>query len=302
MGTPARLLIVAALAAPALAACADDGAGVQTGSAVGSASGTESSGSLAEQDLTGTSDDALVQSAVTAYATQVRAQAAGMVPDVKLLTDAVRAGNLEAAKAAYAPSRQRWERIEPVAGLVEGFDAASDSRVDDFSSPDDAAFTGWHRIEYLLWEKEDVAGAKPFADKLDAEVARLQTELPKVDITAAAVALGAGELIEEVSKGKITGEEDRYSHTDLWDFAANVEGAKDIITLLTPALQKLDPALLTTLNTKFAAVDATLGKYRDGNGWKPYTALTPADRDTLKAGLGGLSESLAQLPGKLGIK
>ena len=41
--------------------------------------------------------------------------------------------------------------------------------------------------------------------------------------------MGASELIEEVSQGKITGEEDRYSKTDLWDFHANLEGSQAVI-------------------------------------------------------------------------
>ena len=70
----------------------------------------------------------------------------------------MRAGDLEAAKAAYAPSREAWERIEPIAGLIEEIDGAVDARVDDFEGPNDPTFTGWHRLEYLLWEKNTTEG------------------------------------------------------------------------------------------------------------------------------------------------
>ncbi|HKH24487.1 MAG TPA: EfeM/EfeO family lipoprotein [Acidimicrobiales bacterium] len=87
--------------------------------------------------------------AAAEYKTWVLAQVAETIAATTTFTDAVRSGDVEGAKAAFAPSRQGWERIEPVAGLVEQIDGAVDARVDDFSGVDDPAFTGWHRLEYL---------------------------------------------------------------------------------------------------------------------------------------------------------
>src|SRR5262249_33230648 len=157
----------------------------------------------------------------------------------KTFTDAVRAGDVAAAKAAFAPSRYPWEAIEPIAGLVSDIDSAVDSRVDDFKSADDPAWTGWHKLEYLLWVKGDISaasGAPALADGLDRALATLKADVAGLQIPPAAIPSGAAELIEEVSGGKITGEEDRYSHTDLWDFAANVEGSKKAWDLLKPAV------------------------------------------------------------------
>ncbi len=84
------------------------------------------------------------------------------------------------------------------------------------------------------------------------------------------LAIGAAELIEEVSQGKITGEEDRYSKTDLWDFNANLEGSQALITLLTPALEEADPNLLARINAGFAELNETLATFRDGDGWVLY--------------------------------
>ncbi len=294
-----------------LAACGgnDDGSTVRDGDAItGSASGAASgvgggSGSgLSATDVEGTgagNDDPVVQAAAQEYRLYVEGQVAEMITLTKAFTDAVRAGDVAAAQAAFAPSRQAWEGMEPIAGLVPDIDAKVDARVDDFASPDDPEWTGWHRLEYLLWEKNTTDGAAPVADQLDADLAALRDQLPDVDITPLAMARGAAELIEEVSTGKIQGEEDRYSGTDLWDFAANVAGAKQIVTLLTPALQAKDPELLATIQEQLAAVEAGLAPYRDGDGWKPYSSLTEADKDRLQADLGALSESLAQVPGTL---
>jgi iron uptake system component EfeO len=245
----------------------------------------------------------LVVDAVDGYRDYVDANVQETIDLTTVFTDAVRAGDVEAAKAAFAPSRQGWERIEPVAALIEEIDGAVDARVDDFESETDPAWTGWHRIEYILWEENTTEGADEFADQLDEDLQTLQEELPDVDITGLAMARGASELIEEVSSGKITGEEDRYSHTDFWDFAANVEGSREVIDLLTPALQEADSELVNQLDDEFDAVEEDLEPYQtpDG-GYVSFTELTKQDKQQMKADLAVLSETLAQVPGVLGLE
>jgi iron uptake system component EfeO len=168
----------------------------------------------------------LADKAATEYQAYAVEQTTELVRLVKTFTDAVRAGDLQAAQAAYAPSRVPWERIEPLAGLVEEIDGKVDARVDDFAGVDDAAFTGWHRLEHLLFEKNTTDGGAPFADQLEKDIATLNQQMPTLEVKPVDVAVGAAELIEEVSEGKITGEEDRYSKTDLWDFDANLQGSQ----------------------------------------------------------------------------
>ncbi|MGH9229142.1 MAG: iron uptake system protein EfeO [Acidimicrobiales bacterium] len=247
-------------------------------------------------------DNPLVADAVAEYQAWVAEQVDLTIAATKTFTDAVRSGDLEGAKAAYAPSRQGWERIEPIAGLVEEIDGAVDARVDDFEGVDDPAFTGWHRLEYLLWEQGTTDGGAPFADQLDADLQTLRTELTAMEIPPAALAVGSAELIEEVSTGKITGEEDRYSGTDLWDFAANVEGAEHGFELLEPAIQAEDAALVSTIEGLFAELDGQLGAYRDGEGYQPYGALTDDDKTEMQTTLAELSENLATVAGVLGLE
>lgn len=283
------------------------------GNESGSGSG---SGSLADQDLSAGTDDPLVLRAVADYERYVAGQVGELVPLTRTLTDAVRAGDLPAAQAAYAPSREPWERIEPIAGLIEEIDGKVDARVDDYASVDDPDFTGWHRLEYLLFEQQTTQGAAPFADRLDTDLATLQTELAMLEIPPPAVAIGAAELIEEVSEGKITGEEDRYSKTDLWDFGGNVEGAQAVIGVLTPALQQADPGLLADIEAGFSDLNSSLDPLRAGEGWVLYcrqddefpsprcpgVTVERATVDRLKAQLAGLSEDLALVAGALGLQ
>lgn len=301
---------------------ADDGAAVtQPGAtATASGSGTGSGGSAASgldgQNLGGTTDNPLVQNAVAEYKAYATQQIDEGITLTRTFTDAVRAGDLAAAQAAYAPSRVPWERIEPLAGLVEEIDGAVDARVDDFASPDDPAFTGWHRLEYLLFAQNTTEGAAPFADKLDADLQTLKTQFAALEVPPVAVPVGAAELIEEVSSGKITGEEDRYSKTDLYDFNANLEGSRAAIERLRPALAQADPALLQRIDTGFADLDRSLAPLRDGDGWKLYCLENdqyPSPRcpgvtvpqstvDTLTAQLASLSEDVSLTAGALKLR
>jgi iron uptake system component EfeO len=309
-------MIATVLGLTVLATACGSGEGGQTrgeGNESGSGSG---SGSLADQDLSAGTDDPLVLQAVADYERYVAGQVGELVPLTRTFTDAVRAGDLPAAQAAYAPSREPWERIEPIAGLIEEIDGKVDARVDDYASVDDPDFTGWHRLEYLLFEQQTTQGAAPFADRLDTDLATLQTELAMLEIPPPAVAIGAAELIEEVSEGKITGEEDRYSKTDLWDFGGNVEGAQAVIGVLTPALQQADPGLLADIEAGFSDLNSSLDPLRAGEGWVLYcrqddefpsprcpgVTVERATVDRLKAQLAGLSEDLALVAGALGLR
>ena len=294
-----RLLATLVPLALVVGACGDDdGANVRN-----DASGSGSASGIASEVEGSTSDNPLVGDAVVAYTAYVDEQVDATIAATTTFTDAVRAGDVEAAKAAYAPSRQGWERIEPIAGLVEEIDGKVDARVDDFENEQDPEFTGWHRLEYILFSQNTTDGAAPFADQLDADLQTLDTELADIEIPPAALAVGSSELIEEVSTGKITGEEDRYSGTDLWDFAANVEGSQEAFTLLTPAIQEEDPDLVTEIEGQFAELGTQLGEYADGaGGYQPYSALTEDDKAAMQTTLAALSENLATVAGVLGLE
>ncbi len=77
-----------------------------------------------------------------------------------------------------------------------------------------------------------------YAGQLNGDVLELQKRISELAFPPSKVVGGAAGLIEEVAASKISGEEDRYSHTDLWDFQANVDGAQKIVDLLRPQLQK----------------------------------------------------------------
>ena len=251
-----------------------------------------------------TVDQALIDAAVADYRVYVDEQVAAMRTGTEAFAAAIHAGDLDQARALYPVSRRPWERIEPIAGIIPDFDAAVDVREDDFDSPEDPGFTGWHRVEYHLWVDGDLTADPPYADQLVADLADLDAASARLEIEPQVLTVGAQELIEEVAapSGKLSGEEDRYSGTDLYDFKANVEGSEALVELLDPALQVADADLAATLEAQFADLDAQLGELGSfEEGFVDYAEVTDAQREAFAATLGELAESLSLLNGTLGL-
>lgn len=228
-----------------------------------------------------------------------------LVNDTTVFVQAIKAGNVEKAKSLYAPTRVSYERIEPIAELFSDLDGSIDSRADDHEGEEkDPAFTGFHRIEYILWEQPDQAAqAGAVADKLLADVKELQTRIEGLTFPPETVVGGAAALMEEVAATKISGEENRYSKTDLWDFKANTDGSYQIVELVRPLIAKQEAPFLAEVDKNFKTVYDILKNYetKDGKGYVSYANLTDKDRVTMAAAINKLAEDLSTLRGKLGL-
>ncbi len=236
------------------------------------------------------------------YKVYVQNEANQLVTKTTAFVDAVKGGRTEEAKAMFADVRSHYERIEPIAELFNELDPAIDARADDFKLGEkDEGFGGFHRIEHSLWTLNTTKGMEPVADKLLADVQKLKQEIDILTFPPTKVVGGAAALIEEVAGSKISGEEDRYSRTDLSDFQANVEGAQKIVELFRPMIAEKDKALLEKVDANFKQVTDILAKYRNDKGFEPYDKLSEADRKTLQAPINSLAEDLAKLRGILGL-
>ncbi|MER5311899.1 iron uptake system protein EfeO [Streptomyces sp. NPDC002773] len=239
--------------------------------------------------------------AVAAYRQYVQRQADTTLPKAKVFTDAVRAGDIEAAKKAYAESRVGWERTEPVAESFGDIGPKVDVREDGLEAGQDPAadWTGWHRLEKALWKDKRIGAAeKALADTLDKDLADWAKRVGRAEITPTSMANGAKELLDEVATGKVTGEEERYSHTDLVDFKANVEGARKSFDLLKPVASKNDPKLVAELDKQFTALNALLDTYRtDKNSYvfTSYDKVGEPEREKLSDAVNALAGPLSKL-------
>jgi iron uptake system component EfeO len=233
-----------------------------------------------------------VEAAIEQYRGYLEENTTELVAATEPFGDAVIAGDVEKAKSLYAPARVPYERIEPVAESFGDLDPRIDARENDV---DPKEWSGFHVIEQALWVDGNTKGMTPAAEQLLVDIEELETKVKTVDLQAVQIANGANELLGEVSASKITGEEERYSHTDLVDFEANVEGAEAAFEAVEPLLAA-DPELQEEIEAGFADVEASLEPYREGDGFVLYTDLTPADTRKLAIGIDSLAELLAEMP------
>ncbi len=279
---------------------------------------------LAEFTVTGEAsavsadDQALADQAVTNYISYIKSQVAELVPQVQALADAYASGDDETARSLFASARVSYERIEPTAEAFGDLDPKIDYREVD-AVAEGLDWTGFHRIEkdlwppaagalnsdgasaFLDWAPSTTAERQGYADGLVKDVQQLSDLVNATDFTVslADISNGAIGLLDEVAVGKISGEEDWWSHTDLYDFYANVQGAevafgnvKDIATGKGADGAKL----VTDIQSEFTALEALLAKYGSlDSGFVDYSTVTEAQRKELSDQVNALAEPLSNL-------
>ncbi|AFA72474.1 putative imelysin peptidase [Gordonia polyisoprenivorans VH2] len=266
---------------------------------------TKATGSVADQ----------LNAAAAEYKQYVITQVNSLTTATQTLVDAVNAGDVAAAKDAYIKARPYYERIEPIAGSfcangasdcstdnAVNLDVAIDARPDALGPGD--TWQGFHVIEKQLWEAGNLDGMKPVAATLLTNVKDLQRLVnePSFTVKPADIINGAGDLLDEVSTSKLTGEEEAYSHIDFVDMQANIEGSQQAFAIVKPALNEIDPQLTTTIQQAFDRVDSLIDSFRDPNGpggFKPFNDVTEQQKRDMAAAIIAVKDPLSQAGGKI---
>ena len=230
-------------------------------------------------------DQKTLDNATAEYKDFVEMQIDQLLKDTEGFRDTLKAGNLEEAKKQYPLIRMAYERSEPIAETFGESDVKIDYRL-----------SGFHRIERILWENNTTDGTDKYADQLVNDIKELKAKIATVEVTPDIMLTGAVDLLNEVATQKITGEEEVFSHTDLYDFRANIEGAEKIFSLFKPLIEKKDAKLVKTLEAEFKNVNDLLDKHMtDETNYKSYTDLTKEDTKELAEAVTKLGEPLSQM-------
>lgn len=281
--------------------------------------------SVTGDQVAATGDDAQQkEQAVDLYAAFVKDQVEQLVPAVDDFVTAYEQRDDETARTAFPRVRAFYERIEPVAESLGDLDPRIDYREVD-AVAEGLDWTGFHRIEKDLWvpakDALNADGETPawqdwapsddderaaFGDRLIADVAELndyvhsdafQSSLEAQGV--AGISNGAIALLDEVATGKITGEEDWWSGTDLSDFAANVEGSEMAFSLVRDfaSAQGDDGARLSDeIAAGYDALTTELAAHGSlDDGFVSYGTLTDDDKRSLTDLLNALAEPLSRL-------
>ncbi|MCU1412263.1 MAG: peptidase family protein [Rhodoglobus sp.] len=263
-------------------------------------------------------EQALTDQAVTNYISYIKSQVAELVPQVQAFADAYATGDDDTARSLFASARVSYERIEPTAEAFGDLDPKIDYREVD-AVAEGLDWTGFHRIEKDLWPPAEGAlnsdgesafldwapstdeERQAYADGLVTDVQQLSDLVNAKDFTVslADISNGAIGLLDEVAVGKISGEEDWWSHTDLYDFYANVQGAEVAfgnVKDIAAGKGKEGAALVKDIETEFAALEGLLAQYGSlDSGFADYSTVTEAQRKELSDQVNALAEPLSNL-------
>lgn len=230
-------------------------------------------------------------------------QSTALIKAVTALEQAIEAGDLNQAQALYVPARAAYQRLAPAAQRLAELDNTINARADYFEKREqDTGFVGFHRIEYALFQQRNLDGLAPIAQRLVADVTTLKQQL-------LAQSLPPEQLVSIVVRNLNTiadvrassGEEERYSHTDLNGFAANLYATRKVVDLLRPLLTKSAADLLPTIDSAIAALDAQLNGFTVKDGYASYDTLSADQRKQIADKAKVLADALDGIDPALGL-
>jgi iron uptake system component EfeO len=286
----------------------------QVGSTVGQAKFTVTGSAIVVDETS----KQLTTAAIANYVAYVKSQVQELIPNVATFSAAYESGDDATARSLFATTRANYERIEPTAEAFGDLDPEIDYREVD-AVAEGLSWTGFHRIEKDLWPPtadalnsdgtsalinwapSTTAERKTFGDGLVADVQKLSdlVNAKSFSVTLADISNGAIGLLDEVAKSKITGEEDWWSHTDLTDFQANVQGAEVAfgnVKAIAASTGSAGTKLVASITKEFSAMNALLATYGSIDaGYTSYDQVTDAQRKALSDQVNSLAEPLSQL-------
>ena len=258
---------------------------------------TSSSSSEAKVTLS-SNDKKALDKATSEYKTFVEGQIDQLLTDTEKFASLLKEGKLDEAKKIYPLIRMSYERSEPIAESFGESDVKIDFRLADYMDENktEEGWSGFHRIEKILWEQNTTSGTETYANQLVNDIKELKAKVATVEVTPDMMLTGAVDLLNEVATSKITGEEEIYSHTDLYDFRANIEGAEKIFQLFKPLIKNKDEKLVASLEKEFKNINSLLDKHMtNSQHYKLYTDLTKEDTKELAEAVTKLGEPLSQM-------
>ncbi|MHC8333693.1 iron uptake system protein EfeO [Pseudomonas sp. LB3P25] len=230
-------------------------------------------------------------------------QNSALIKAVTALEHAIEAGDLTQAQALYVPARAAYQRIAPAAQRLAELDNTINARADYFEKRElDPGFVGFHRLEYALFQQRTLDGLTPVAQRLIADVTTLKQQLPAQSLPPEQlVSIVVRNLNSIADVRASSGEEERYSHTDLNGFAANLDATRKVVDLLRPLLSKSAAELLPKIDSAVIAFDAELNDFKVKEGYASYDSVSAEQRKQIADKAKVLADALDGIDPALGL-
>ena len=230
-------------------------------------------------------------------------QGGALIKTVSALQQAIAAGDLSQAQALYLPAREAYQRLAPAAQRLAELDNAINARADYFESREqDPAFSGFHRLEYGLFEQHTLGDLTPIAQRLLADVTTLKQQLLAQSLPPEQlVSILVRNLNSLADVRAASGEEERYSHLDLNGFAANLKVTRKVVDLMRPLLSKSAADLLPGIDSAINAFAAQLDDLQVDGHYRSYNRVTAAQRQLIADKAKALAAALDGIDPALGL-
>jgi Predicted periplasmic lipoprotein involved in iron transport len=230
-------------------------------------------------------------------------QSSALIKAVTALEHAIEAGDLGQAQALYVPARAAYQRIALAAQRLAELDNTINARADYFDKREqDPGFAGFHRIEYALFQQRTLDGLMPVAQRLIADITTLKQQLLAQSLPPEQlVSIVVRNLNSLADVRASSGEEERYSHTDLNGFAANLVATRKVVELLRPLLSKSAAELLPKIDSAVTALDAELNGFKVNEGYASYDSVSAERRTQIADKAKVLADALDGIDPALGL-
>ncbi|MCX4615864.1 FTR1 family protein [Streptomyces mirabilis] len=241
---------------------------------------------------------------LAAYRAYVDQGLADLQTKTRTLQSDLDADKLDQARKDWLPAHTRYASLGAAYGTFADFDAKINGRTAGLAGGvDDPAFTGFHRIEYGLWHGQSAATLAPYAKQLAADVDALRKDFPKQDFDPADLPLRSHEILENTLHRELSGNADYGSGTELATTEANLDGTRELLTLLRPLIDKRNAKVIPAVDTWMRRTEQLVLAQRAEDGtWTPLDKLSDTDRQRLDGAVGQLLEELAPIPDLLEIR
>ena len=230
-------------------------------------------------------------------------QGNALVKAVTALQQAIDAGDLAQAQALYVPAREAYQRLAAASQRLAELDNAINARADYFEKREqDPSFSGFHRLEYSLFQQRSLDGLAPLAQRLVNDVSSLKQQLLAQSLPPEQlVSIVVRNLNSLANVRAVSGEEERYSHIDLNGFAANLDAARKVVDLMRPLLSKSAADLLPTIDTALAAFETQLNGLKVDGQFSRYDSVTADQRKQIADKAKALAAALDGIDPALGL-
>jgi high-affinity iron transporter len=240
-----------------------------------------------------TTHEADFKAPIGRYRRHVRRELGAMLADVSRLRAALDRGDLAAGRRAWLAADARYEAIGAAYGAFGALDRRINGRPDGLAggirSPD---FTGLHRVELALWERNSARDARVPAARLARDVTRLRTRVATIEIDPFEYSLRSHEVLEDTLHLQLSGQASPWSGAALTALRANVRGTRVVLSSLAPMIARRNPARLRRAEDALDRLAATVGARR----LPRWDAVPQRERERITGLTAAAAERLAYVP------